>query len=105
MIELREAAIIVPVCDNEGFSLAGIHGELQRALIGTFGGYTCLSGVGGWKRVTGEIQTEKVFVYVVAVEETLKVRQDLEYIAKAFRRIAGQQAVYVRYAQGDVVLV
>lgn len=54
-----------PMLDNNGASLEEVHKEFQHTLCQDFGGYTKISGRGGWINSNGKVYEEPVFVYTV----------------------------------------
>jgi hypothetical protein len=66
---IREARIILPVLDNEGQSVAAAHKHLRELLAKRFGGFTAISGHGGWVDTGGELVAEDVTIYDVAVDD------------------------------------
>lgn len=98
---MKEAQIILPIHDNHGKPLAHIHAELQVALCNTFSGYTAFQANGGWQSCDGRIE-EPVTAYTVAMEPSEANDAVFREIALDVGRKARQEAVYIRYASGEV---
>ncbi len=99
----REAKIILPMVDNSGNSLETVHTKLGEELTMTFGGATVDFGQAGlWRNRFGEIKSEPVAIYLVAVNDDPEARTQLNEIAKRYGEQARQQVVYVRHASGEV---
>jgi hypothetical protein len=101
---MREAVIILPVSYNDGKPMAAVHAWLRNKLCHVFGGFTAHEAVGGWKDPNGRVVIEPVIRYVVGVEYDFD-NDTLVNIARDCRRMGNQDAVYVRSACGEVVLV
>jgi uncharacterized protein with ATP-grasp and redox domains len=99
----REAKIILPMLDNSGNSLESVHRKLEDELTLSFGGATVDFGLRGlWRNRFGEIKSEPVAIYLVAVNDDPDARTQLNEIAKRYGEQARQQVVYVRHANGEV---
>lgn len=102
---MREACIICPQHDNDGQSLQRVLKNSQTALAKQFGGYTCLPGKGGWINGAGKLQAEPVWQLNVAYEPSAANDAKLESVARYIGHEGRQQAVYVRFASGDVQII
>lgn len=96
---MREARIIMPLLNPQSMT----HIYMQRELIEAFGGFTATSGYGGWKDSAGTNIRDEVMVYDIACDENRdRVYDQLFEIAMKAGRALNQQAVYIRYPNGDV---
>ena len=103
---MKEAKLIMPLVDNDGRSLAGLHKRLRSALAAEFGGYTMVGGLGGWvAEGRGAPVEEPVAIYAIAMYTGMSRGQALRQIALKFGREAGQECVYIRYNSGKVKFV
>lgn len=102
---MREGCIICPQHDNDGQSLQRVLKHSQEALARQFGGYTCLPGKDGWINNAGKIQTEPVWQLTVAYEPSATNDAKLESVARYIGQEGKQQAVYVRFASGNVSII
>ena len=100
---LREATIILPVNDNDGSPLRGVHAILERMLITAFGGFTAVQARGGWNGPIGP-QFEPVIVYTVAGDATEANLVRFIEIARQICREARQECIYVRDFNGNVTI-
>lgn len=102
---LREAKILVPWTDNSGQSLGTLHSTVADALAGAFGGVTETTGKGIWRNpVTFEVHREPVAIFLVATEDTEEANDKLTDIARTVAYRGEQEAVYVAYPSGRVVI-
>lgn len=102
---MKEARIILPVVDNMLKSL-NIHDAFMRSVTDMFGGFTMTTGSGGWKRDNGEYVDDDVAIYDIACDEHSDSTYDkLFLLATEYGRQLGQQAVYLRYPDGEVEIV
>lgn len=102
---MREARIILPVADNAGNPLDLIHRRLARALCQTFGGATVAETRGMWVSSSGKLYDEPGRAYDVAMADTPENAAMLRAIAMTAGASAGQEAVYVRFASGEVNII
>ena len=98
---MREARIICASeqRDNRPVALSVIS-QLEETLAQRFGGYTVVMGRGGYVMDSGELKTELVRVYDVAMEA--HHFPALTGIAQWLCREANQECVYVRDPTGQV---
>lgn len=102
---MREARIILPKADNAGNDMALAHADLARTLCQTFGGATANQTRGMWVSPEGKLYDEPGIAYDVAMEDTADNDKALRSIAVRFGERCGQEAMYVRYASGEVEIV
>lgn len=101
---LKEASIVVPMADNAGEYRRPAHRNLAGGLAAFFGGYTCTSGVGGW-RDGYDSQHEPVKIYTVAMEDNAYNRGAFLAFAKIAWKALSQKVGYIRYPDGSVEFV
>lgn len=102
---MRLASFPLPTVNNDGVDQSETHAALQLALCADFGGFTCTLGQGGWIADTGKIYVDPVAVYTIAMEDSYVARAKLESIALFYGDIAGQIAVMVTHANGEVAFL
>lgn len=102
---MREASIICPQADNSGRSLYMVLETAQKNLAQAFGGFTCTRGKGGWVNGQGKLITEPVNVLTVAYDPSPVNDAKLASVANYIGQAGNQEAVYVRYASGDVEII
>lgn len=96
---MKEARLIMPL------SLI-LHIETAEAILSqAFGGVTRYHGEGKWKSDDGDMVAENVVILDVAYEPNRENDLKLYDIADQFRNITGENAVYLRYGNGNVQLV
>lgn len=61
------ASFILPTHDNSGNDLSPIHSGLQSELVDSFGGFTAIDSLGGWRAPDGKIMVEPGKRYNVAM--------------------------------------
>lgn len=99
---MREGMVVCPQHDNARRSLQHVKHYAEIALSRAFGGVTAIAAKGSWVNAQGELIQEPVWQLVSAYEPS---QANDETLAKVARYIGGegkQDAVYVRYASGDV---
>ena len=106
---LREARLILPIRDNDGFGLALVKRALEVELAERFGGFTLItSGRGGWMNGENSFSrnatTETVWIFDVAVEDD-PLQPELFAIARKLKIDARQDAIYLRLPSGVVHFV
>lgn len=105
---MQEASIICPVKDNDGAPVDKAHFNLELALIDGFDGFTTQNVKGVWRdAANGRTFRDDSIEYRVAADYAANPRlaARLENIAARFARDAGQLAMYVKHANGEIVLV
>lgn len=103
---MKLATLILPPVNNVGIDQTDTHAALQLVLIDTFGGFTVITGNGGWKDDnTGRVFVEAVAVYSIAMDDTAENARKLESIARFYGHVAGQICVMVTHASGVVAFV
>lgn len=99
---MREAMITLPQHDNDRHSLQHVRHYAEKALAKSFGGFTVANAKGGWVNGRGELLSEPVWTFAVAYEPTPANDAKLTSIARYMGTEGKQQAMYVRYASGEV---
>lgn len=102
---MREARIILPRFDNDDVALTEVHTWLRRQLAGAFNGFTAADADGYWLGEKYTVYSERVTFYDVAMAPTGSNDLILRNVARVCGIMAKQQAVYVRYASGDVDII
>lgn len=102
---MREACIICPQHDSAGHSLQHVKHYAEKALCNAFGGCTTLSAKGSWVDPRGELITEPVWQIIAAYEPNVTDDHKLASVARYIGHEGKQQAVYVRYADGNVEII
>ena len=102
---MRLATLILPTTGNDGTDHTDTHAALRLTLIDAFGGFTVMTGDGGWRDDSGRVYLDPVAVYSVAMSETGENETRLESIARLYGHLAGQQCVLVAHASGAVAFV
>lgn len=100
-----EARIILPQNDNQGREISAVNKLLASRIVSEFGGVTVTLGHGMWKDPKGRVVAEAVVVYDIAVVPGAATEYALEQIAAEACINAGQECVYLRYPDGEVVFV
>ena len=98
---MREARLIVPINDNQGKSLDHVHAEIAECLVSEFGGLTEIEAKGMWFN-DARLFAENVYFYDVAMEVSKENEKKLVDIAMLAKKLAGQDAIYLRHANGYV---
>lgn len=101
----RESLITIPKADNDGVPLNGVMKSAQAFLIDAFGGCTVSEAFGSWRNADGVVMSEPVWQLVTAYEPDANNDATLHTLATNVGKLARQQAVYVRYASGDVEII
>lgn len=101
---MKLATLILPTVNNAGEDQSDTHATLQSALCAEFGGFTRTMGEGGWNGPVG-VYIDPVAVYSVAMDDSAANRGKLESIALFYGDLAGQLAVMVTHANGEVVFL
>ena len=101
---MRLATMILPTHDNDGGDLRHVHLALQGQLVDTFGGFTCVDSLGGWKDdATGKLHVEPGKVYSVAMGQGRSM--EWNNLARFYGYMAKQVCVLVSHYNGDVEFV
>jgi hypothetical protein len=98
---LKEATVILP--DNAEYDAHLL--TFQHELATIFGGYTVTKGEGGWVSPRGDHVRDLVRVYTVAMADSEANADVLEEIALRYGRQLGQEAVYIRFPNGNVDII
>lgn len=101
----REARLICPILDNDGNPVGEALQSVETALGEAFGGFTYFVGDGVWYNPAGKRFADGVNIYDVAIDDTPNSRHRLRQIALQFLKDAKQQAVYLRWPDGEVIFV
>jgi hypothetical protein len=97
----REACIIAPYLDHAYPSI-----DLACRLAAAFGGFTRTDGNGAWiNPETKQMISEDVAIYTIAMLDTAFNRDKLIDIAAIYKSEAKQAVVYVRLANGNVLML
>jgi hypothetical protein len=99
---MREARIILPFAENGGKDITFAHETLARELASTFGGFTAFNVQGGWVNGEGKLYLDAGRAYDVAMADTEENAAKLRGIARGIGKLTHQEAVYLRYANGEV---
>lgn len=99
----REAAIILPMHDATGKHTDTYRAKFIEALIAAFGGVTVTDARGYWRNDDGRVVDEPVKVLTVAMAHALW--PTLQRMASEACVALGQEAIYVRFADGEVVIL
>lgn len=99
---MREAMIVVPHHDNAGKSLQHVHKNAMQYMARHFGGCTSVNATGSWVSSSGQLITEPVWELTSAYAPSAENDDRLTGVARYVGTEGKQQAVYVRYASGDV---
>lgn len=102
---MREARIILPINDNNGNSLSFLHKSLAGELCRHFGGATATQSNGMWIADNGKLYDEPGIAYDIAMEPTRDNDAIMREIAVRFGRLAEQEAMYLRLADGQVDII
>ena len=100
---MKLAALILPICDNDGKSLFGEHQRLKHELLHRWGGYTVTNASGAWRAPDGAVLAEASRRYEVAMERADVV--DFRGIARDVAKRARQECVMIITPCGDVEFV
>lgn len=95
---LTEARVILP-------KWAPAHDWLERTLIAKFGGVTITTGKGAWTNEHGDVVSEPVIIYDVAVPDNEASAATLTRLGYALKERTGEDAIYIRLPGGKVVIV
>lgn len=101
---LREARLIVPPYDSAGKFRPEVVRDVRRRLINAFGGYTETMGRGACTMADGQIESENVRIFDVAISRAAsntKLRGLAKYVAEALN----QESVYLRTPENVVEFV
>lgn len=97
---MKLAKLILPLLGNDGRDLFDSHLQVQTILLETWGGYTSIEAIGGWRNGHGKLFKEHVVVYEIAMpqDDSPKLRKLAQIIAAA----AKQESVMIVTPGGDV---
>lgn len=97
---MREGMFILPLQDNDGVDLSALVHDTWERLSAVFGGVTAIQGVGIW-----DGQKEDVWTLTAAYDPTEANHRIFERIARDAAQGARQNALYLRYADGEVKII
>ena len=97
---MYEATIILPFGEFDGYQA-----EFETELIDAFGGFTRDECKGGWRAPNGETILEPVSRYTVAGYDLPTNNGNLATLAFSYGQKLNQQAVYIRYFDGQVEIL
>lgn len=101
---MRIAQIYMPKYANDKKSLNYIKLKLENDLIFYFGGCTQYSGYGSWNSGK-KIFREPVIIFNVACNNTLKVKNIIINLAKKYKKLANQEAIFTVLPSGAVSII
>ena len=101
---MKEARLILPLCDNDGAPLRELHARLRHNLATRFGGVTEILGHGCWID-NGRNYDEPVVIYEVAAPGGAADNRYLRELAQFLAVEGKQKCIYVRYPNGEVGFV
>lgn len=101
---MKEARLILPLCDNEGAPLRELHARLRENLSKRFYGVTETQGHGCWIG-DGRSYDEAVVIYEVAAPGGAADNRYLRELAQFLAVEGKQKSIYVRYPNGEVGFV
>jgi hypothetical protein len=101
---LKEARIVMPHGDKASSITA--HNTLRQRLAEAFGGFTCYRGEGGWVDRNGCLIRDDVTIYDIAIDDDRDAPYELiaRFAIEAGKAL-DQEAVYVRYPNGEVEII
>lgn len=103
---MRLASFVLPNVDNDGNDLSDVHAALQSAAVDNFGGFTALPSMGGWRDdKTGRLYVEPGRLYQFAMPDSWEADSNLESFARFYGHMAGQIAVMITYASGEIAFL
>lgn len=97
--------MICPQHDNAGKSLQHVEAYAIKALVAAFGGVTVDHAKGHWRDASGAVVSEPVWRLITAYEPSAANDAKLASVARYIGAEGNQEAVYVRFASGDVEIV
>lgn len=101
---MREASIILPATNNDGYEIPYAHSALAHALLDLFGGFTEEPVRGQWLD-NGRVYSDESIRYTVAATDTPDNRAKLEECARVTCADAEQICIYTRGFDGIVRFV
>lgn len=102
----KESRIVFPQIDNDGTSLKRLQNRFEEKIVMKFGGFTLVEGQGGWRSPhSSKTYLEPVWFYDIAVEDCKESELELLKLATWLKKEARQEAIYLRYPNGNVVYV
>lgn len=98
---LREARVVCPIAS--AYSRPQARDRIEDSIVTRFGGFTKTYANGAWRNPdNGEIVSEPVIVYDVAVSDDPTAAKDLIAVAQQIKREFAQECVYLRFPDGEV---
>ena len=102
---MREAMVICPKRDNSGKPLPHVRRKATEMLVRAFGACSTRDAIGHWQDGNGNVVTEPVSELVAACDDSAQANATLRQVAQWIGDAANQQAVYVRFASGNVEIL
>lgn len=103
---LREATLKMPSHDNDGNLLNDLKVKLEKNILDIFGGFSLQRTESVWlDAATGKVYNEPILTYVIAMEQGADNDLKLTGLADLVKLEGKQEAVYVRFADGNVQLI
>lgn len=103
---MREFRLIFAQCDSTGIIRPDIADNLGARMVAIFGGFTRISGHGGYIMADDRLVTERVYIFDVA---TSKAAADILAFARMaaaeIKRTMEQESVYFRNVDSNVILL
>ena len=101
----RIATLTLPLRDNAGVQLTGVHKVLRSQLLDAYGGYTQTLVTGAWKGDDGKVYLDDSLKYEIAMTTGVNAGKKLVRIATEACASARQECVMVQLASGVVHFV
>lgn len=105
MTTLRIASIILPNTDNNGMPQKRAHEYLRNTILATFGGVTMSDVRGMWKNDEGTTFVDDSIRYEFACPDQPSTNHTIGEVAIIAGRMAGQDAMFVTYPNGEVAIL
>lgn len=103
---MREGLINIPHFDNHGNSLSVLVEIAMEILAKQFGGATAIEAKGFWIGPDGKHYIEPITQLVTAYDPSCSMSDAyLRGVAQSIGSQAGQLAMYIRYANGEVEII
>lgn len=94
---ITESKLILPKCDNEGYSLHNEIAMIESAILQQFGGFNVAESKGAWRDdKTGKVYRDECLTYTIAAEWPLPDNCiALRQIASYACAIMQQECIYM----------
>ena len=99
---MKEACVIIPKTNNDGQCLEWLRDKTVKHFCQYFGGATVIETQGYWLNDSGELFADAGWQIVTACKDDRRARWHIRYVARDVLIAGKQQAVYMRYASGEV---